>query len=251
VARKNQTKPAGNAAVRLPVAKTKFAARFGRERVLSDRLYRGAPYSLFLSMCIDQVEFMEGLMQPDKLRTRILLCAEEEIRLDALPARSGNILEVVLYRGELPRSDAAAAVSATDRHAPRIVSALIEHGVLQANGARATTPGIPGRAGVALDARTVSRQDECCWGKELKFPAAEPRYVFDREVVVFWGVDGDKRVRCEISEEALDDHFDSDRKDAVKAFLAHEREVEEIARRKHLAGKTEPDGSVLIRTIEL
>src|SRR5262249_28155794 len=37
--------------------------------------------NFFISMCIDQVEFMEGLMQPDKLRTRILLWAEEEIRL--------------------------------------------------------------------------------------------------------------------------------------------------------------------------
>ena len=47
---------------------------------------------------------MEGLMQPDQLRTRILLWAEEEIRLDKLPPKSGAILEAVLYRGELPRA---------------------------------------------------------------------------------------------------------------------------------------------------
>ena len=88
-------------------------------------------------MCIDQVEFMEGLMQPDKLRTRILLWAEEEIRLGELPTKSGSILEVLLYRGELPRSDAAATVGATDRHARRIVSALMERGVLKADSARA------------------------------------------------------------------------------------------------------------------
>jgi hypothetical protein len=67
---------------------------------------------------------MEALMQPDKLRTRILLWSEEEINLGALPAKSGNILEVALYREELPRGDAAAAVGATDRHARRIVAAL-------------------------------------------------------------------------------------------------------------------------------
>ena len=39
----------------------------------------------FLTTCLDQVTFMEGLVQPDQLRTRIMLWAEEEIRLD--PAR--------------------------------------------------------------------------------------------------------------------------------------------------------------------
>jgi Fic family protein len=91
----------------------------------------------FLRTCIDQVTFMEELMQPDRLRTRILLWAEEEIRLDALPPKSGNILEAVLYRGELPRGDAASAVGAGERHARRIVSALMERGVLTADGARA------------------------------------------------------------------------------------------------------------------
>jgi Fic family protein len=93
--------------------------------------------SFFLTMCIDQVKFMESLMQPDKLRTRILLWAEEEIKSGVLPAKSGNILEAILYRGELPRRDAAAFVGATDRHARRIVSALTERGVLSADGPRA------------------------------------------------------------------------------------------------------------------
>jgi len=91
----------------------------------------------FLRTCIDQVKFMEDLMQPDRLRARILLWAEEEIRLDALPPKSGNILEAVLYRGELPRGDAASAVGAGERHARRIVSALLERGVLTSDGARA------------------------------------------------------------------------------------------------------------------
>jgi hypothetical protein len=33
---------------------------------------------LFLMTCVDQVTFMEGLVQPDQLRARILLWAEEE-----------------------------------------------------------------------------------------------------------------------------------------------------------------------------
>jgi Fic family protein len=80
---------------------------------------------------------MEGLMQPDRLRTRILQWAEEEIRLNQLPPKADSVLEAVLYRGELPRGDAANVVGAGDRHARRIVSALTERGVLTADSARA------------------------------------------------------------------------------------------------------------------
>ena len=91
----------------------------------------------FLRTCIDQVEFMESLMQPDRLRTRILLWAEEEIRLNTLPPKAGSILEALLYRGELPRADAAGVVGAGERHARRIVSALVERGVLASDSPRA------------------------------------------------------------------------------------------------------------------
>jgi Fic family protein len=91
----------------------------------------------FLGICIDQVEFMESLMQPNRLRARILLWAEEEIRVNALPPKSGSILEAVLYRGELPRADAAGVVGAGERHARRIVSALIHRGVLASESQRA------------------------------------------------------------------------------------------------------------------
>ena len=91
----------------------------------------------FLTICIDQVTFMESLVQPDRLRTRILLWAEEEIRLGKLPPKSGSILEAVLYRGELPRGDAAAIAGTGERQARRIVSALVEAGVLVSDGARA------------------------------------------------------------------------------------------------------------------
>lgn len=91
----------------------------------------------FLRTCIDQVEFMESLVQPDRLRARILLWAEEEIRLNTLPPKSGSILEAILYRGELPRGDAASIAGTGDRQARRIVSALVERGVLVSEGLRA------------------------------------------------------------------------------------------------------------------
>ena len=91
----------------------------------------------FLSICIDQVTFMETLMQPDQLRARILLWAEEEIRLNKLPPKSGAVLEALLYRGELRRGDAAAIVGTGERQARRVVSALIDHGVLTSESTRA------------------------------------------------------------------------------------------------------------------
>jgi Fic family protein len=84
----------------------------------------------FLEVCVDQVEFMEGLMQPDALRARILLWAEEQIKLSKLPPSSGRVLEALLYRGNLPRSGVASVAGASTRTATRIVSALTEAGVL-------------------------------------------------------------------------------------------------------------------------
>ena len=91
----------------------------------------------FLTVCIDQVIFMDSLMQPDHLRTRILLWAEEEIRLGHLPAKSAGILEALLYRGELPRGDAGSILGTGERQARRIVSALLDKGVLVSDNPRA------------------------------------------------------------------------------------------------------------------
>ena len=90
----------------------------------------------FLETCIDQVRFMEGLMQPDTLRTRILLWADEETRLDKLPPKSRKVLEALLFRGTLPRGDVAEVVGTGDRQARRIVAALAQNGVFAAGGVK-------------------------------------------------------------------------------------------------------------------
>ncbi len=91
----------------------------------------------FLETCLDQVGFMESLVQPDRLRTRILMWAEEETRLDALPPKAGQVLEAVLYRGELPRGEVSTLLGLTARHARRIVASLFERGVLTSDSSRA------------------------------------------------------------------------------------------------------------------
>jgi hypothetical protein len=92
----------------------------------------------FLTVCIDQVDFMESLVQPERLRARILLWAEEEIRLGQLPAKSGSLLDALLYRGEIPRGETHAVFGTGERQARRIVAALLERGVLTSD--RPTVP---------------------------------------------------------------------------------------------------------------
>jgi Fic family protein len=91
----------------------------------------------FLQACIDQITFMEGLVQPHKLRERVRLWAEEEIRTDSLPPQAGNVLEAILYRGELPRGDVPGIVGTGERQARRIVSALQDAGVITSVSTRA------------------------------------------------------------------------------------------------------------------
>lgn len=92
--------------------------------------------AFFLDTCIDQVNFMESLIEPDKLRARIQLWAEEAIRLAVLPPKAGAVLDALLYRGLLPRGDVAGIVGTGDRQARRIVSALIAEGVVRSETTR-------------------------------------------------------------------------------------------------------------------
>ena len=91
----------------------------------------------FLETCLDQVRFMESLVEPNRLRTRISIWVEEEVRLGALPPRAGKLLEAVLYRGHLARGEVAEILGTSDRHARRVVSALTERGVLTSQSPRA------------------------------------------------------------------------------------------------------------------
>ena len=84
----------------------------------------------FLEVCLDQVDFMERLVQPDRLRDRVLTWAGGETRAGALPQGASSVLEAVLFRGELPRGDVRAILDASERQARRVTAALIERGAL-------------------------------------------------------------------------------------------------------------------------
>ena len=86
---------------------------------------------------------------------------------------------------------------------------------------------------------------------ELKFPDQAEKWDFDREVVLFFGQDGDNRVRCAIDREALDDDFRGDSRDKVEVFRENRATIEQGARQKYAAGDTETDGSILIHSGEI
>lgn len=91
----------------------------------------------FLETCLDQVRFMEDLVQPEKLRARIKLWVDEEIELGSLHEKSGLILEAILYRGKLPRGDVVDLLGASSRTASRVVSGLVDHGVVTSKTSKA------------------------------------------------------------------------------------------------------------------
>ncbi len=84
----------------------------------------------FLEVCLDQVDFLERLVQPDRLRHRILTWAGGETRAGTLPHGAEAVLEAGLFRGELPRGDVPAILGASERQARRVTAALIEQGAL-------------------------------------------------------------------------------------------------------------------------
>lgn len=85
----------------------------------------------FLQTCLDQVTFMETLVQPDRLRARIRLWAEEERAAGGLHEKAGAVLDALLYRGELARSEVAGVLGSSPRTATRVIADLLRCGVVR------------------------------------------------------------------------------------------------------------------------
>ena len=91
----------------------------------------------FLEVCIDQTKFMSDLMQPKSLRDRIMKWAEEEATYGRLPARSPRVLDAILFRGSLPKSEVVDVIGQSARSARDATSALSKQGIITSSGARA------------------------------------------------------------------------------------------------------------------
>ena len=86
---------------------------------------------------------------------------------------------------------------------------------------------------------------------DLTFPAPMESVLHGRDMVLFYGQDGEAVVRCLIAGEALDNHFRGAGRDKLEAFRANRQPIEQEIRRRYIAGDTELDGSILIRAGDL
>lgn len=93
--------------------------------------------AFFLDTCLDQVLFMERLVQPDSFVGRVIRWADAEVAAGRLAVRSDRLLEALLVRGELERGDVERVLGVSDRTARRVTSALITRGVVVSDSARA------------------------------------------------------------------------------------------------------------------
>jgi len=91
----------------------------------------------FLDTCLDQIEFMEGVMRPKELRARIMAWADDEVRLKRLHEKAKLILDHILFNGVLERKDLPGIAGADDRQARRIAQPLVEIGLIRSVSNRA------------------------------------------------------------------------------------------------------------------
>ncbi len=100
----------------------------------------------FLKTCIDQVKFMESILQPSELLRRISLYATDEIEANRLPKGSLALLREALLAGEVPRGAAPRLTGYQERQGRQVLAKLIEKDLLVSQGPRA-----PVRLGFPLD----------------------------------------------------------------------------------------------------
>lgn len=91
----------------------------------------------FLETCIDQVDFMERLMEPAHLAARVELWGATRVRVGQLPPKSVAVLQAALIRGEVPRGAVASIIGGSERTGRRIVAALLDSGALVSDSPRA------------------------------------------------------------------------------------------------------------------
>ncbi len=92
----------------------------------------------FLSTCVDQVDFMEQLLEPSELTNRMEIWTKEEISAKRLSKGSWQILQLAVMQGEFKRGDAADITGYAERQARTVLNQLIAKGYLISPTTRST-----------------------------------------------------------------------------------------------------------------
>lgn len=80
----------------------------------------------FLGVCLDQVTFMGGLFDLERLGERLKLYVEQA----GFKPEAYRLLDETLLRGELPRGEAGRATGLKERSARDLLASLVEDGIL-------------------------------------------------------------------------------------------------------------------------
>jgi Fic family protein len=91
----------------------------------------------FLEQALDQVSFMANLIEVDRLQARILLHVREEAALGRLDSGAEAVVRALFQSGELPRSEVDQLLGTSPRTRTRILKALFDLKMLQAESHRA------------------------------------------------------------------------------------------------------------------
>ena len=107
----------------------------GRGNLSEQRLAEFARF--FLSTCIDQVRFMESLMQPQRLRERIIGWCRREMANGALTKGADIVMREALMAGAVERGALPSLLGVSDRQARKVTAELLAAGALKADSQRA------------------------------------------------------------------------------------------------------------------
>ena len=88
----------------------------------------------FVETCLDQVRFMNALLDPVSLMNRMRTFVQVEAATGRLDARVGNLLVQALAVGEVAKSDTASLIGVQERQARRLLDPLVTRGILVSDG---------------------------------------------------------------------------------------------------------------------
>lgn len=100
----------------------------------------------FFEICMDQIEYMSSLLEPEQLLIRIRLYCEEEERAGRLHKKSFQLLREALLAGQFDRGHAGEISGYSNRQGQRILSKLEDKKLLVS-----TTPKGPVRLAFPVD----------------------------------------------------------------------------------------------------
>lgn len=91
----------------------------------------------FLLVCIDQIKFMESLLEPSTLVERVRRYCAEKIETKKLPRGSFELLRELVLTGSVPRSRVQDITGYRERQSTSVTSALIDAGYIKSASPRA------------------------------------------------------------------------------------------------------------------